>query len=102
LLVLVTTGPLLFAAKQASAGRALLSTVFGGNTHVAAVDGRYNLLLLGGDAGSDRFGLRPDSMTLVSVDASSGRTVMFSFPRNLQNAPFPASSPMHRVFPNGF
>ena len=41
-------------------------------------------------------------MTLVSIDESTGRTVMFSFPRNMQNVPFPASSPMHRVFPNGF
>ncbi len=102
LLVLLTAGPLLFAAKQASAGRALISTVFGGNKHSAAVAGRYNVLLLGGDAGSDREGLRPDSMTLVSIDADSGRTVMFSFPRNMQNVPFPVSSPMHRVFPNGY
>ena len=52
LLVLGTAGPMLFAAKQASAGRALISTVFGGNKHSAAVDGRYNVLLLGGDAGT--------------------------------------------------
>jgi LCP family protein required for cell wall assembly len=102
LLVLLTAGPLLFAAKQAAAGRALISTVFGGNTHSSAVGGRYNVLLLGGDAGTDRLGLRPDSMTLVSIDASSGRTVMFSFPRNMQNVPFPVSSPMHRVFPHGY
>ncbi len=102
LLVVCTAVPMLFAAKQASAGRHLISTVFGGNTHSAAVDGRYNVLLLGGDAGSDRYGLRPDSMTLVSIDKDSGRTVMFSFPRNMQNVPFPASSPMHAAFPNGF
>jgi LCP family protein required for cell wall assembly len=41
-------------------------------------------------------------MTLVSIDADSGRTVMFSFPRNMQNVPFAASSPMHRVFPHGY
>jgi LCP family protein required for cell wall assembly len=102
LLILGTAGPLLFAAKQASAGRALISTVFGGNTHSAAVAGRYNVLLLGGDAGTDRFGLRPDSMTLVSIDSGTGRTVMFSFPRNMQNIPFPDTSPMHRAFPNGY
>ncbi len=27
---------------------------------------------------------------------------MFSFPRNMQNVPFPTDSPMHRVFPNGY
>jgi polyisoprenyl-teichoic acid--peptidoglycan teichoic acid transferase len=102
LLVLGTAGPMLFAAKQATAGRALVTKVFGGNHKSAVVAGRYNVLLLGGDAGQDRLGLRPDSMTLVSIDASSGRTVMFSFPRNMQNVPFPVSSPMHRVFPNGY
>jgi len=101
-LVLCTAGPMLFAAKQATAGRALVSKVFGGNTESSVEGGRYNVLLLGGDAGSDRLGLRPDSMTLASIDADTGRTVLFSFPRNMQNVPFPASSPMHRAFPNGF
>jgi LCP family protein required for cell wall assembly len=102
LLVLGTAGPMLFAAKQASAGRSLVTKVFGGNKTSSVVGGRYNVLLLGGDAGKDRLGLRPDSMTLASIDADSGRTVLFSFPRNMQNVPFPASSPMHRVFPNGY
>jgi LCP family protein required for cell wall assembly len=102
LLVIGTAVPMLFAAKQASAGRTLVTKVFGGNHKSAVVAGRYNVLLLGGDAGQDRLGLRPDSMTLVSIDASSGRTVMFSFPRNMQNVPFPDTSPMHRAFPNGF
>ena len=57
LLVLGTAGPMLFAAKQASAGRALVSKVFGGNKTSAVVAGRYNVLLLGGDAGKDRSGL---------------------------------------------
>ena len=102
LLVLGTAGPMLFAAKQATAGRALVSKVFGGNKTSSVVGGRYNVLLLGGDAGKDRLGLRPDSMTLASIDANSGRTVLFSFPRNMQNVPFPVSSPMHRAFPNGY
>jgi LCP family protein required for cell wall assembly len=102
LLVVGTAGPMLFAAKQATAGRALVNKVFGGNHRSAVEAGRYNVLLLGGDAGKDRVGLRPDSMTLVSIDASSGRTVLFSFPRNMQNVPFPDTSPMHRAFPNGF
>jgi polyisoprenyl-teichoic acid--peptidoglycan teichoic acid transferase len=28
--------------------------------------------------------------------------VLFSFPRNMQNVPFPDSSPMHSAFPHGF
>jgi polyisoprenyl-teichoic acid--peptidoglycan teichoic acid transferase len=102
LLVVGTAGPMLFAAKQASAGRTLVTKVFGGNKESSVVAGRYNVLLLGGDAGKDRQGLRPDSISLASIDADSGRTVLFSFPRNMQNVPFPESSPMHRVFPRGF
>ena len=45
----------------------------------APKEGRLNVLLLGGDAGPGRIGLRPDSMTLVSIDAASGRSAMFSF-----------------------
>lgn len=64
--------------------------------------GRFNVLLLGGDAGKGREGLRPDSMTVASIDAETGRMVLFSLPRNLQKAPFPADSPLHKLYPNGY
>ncbi len=60
------------------------------------------MLLLGGDAGKNRVGLRPDSLTVASIDAETGRTVLFSLPRNLEDVPFPEGSPMHREFPKGF
>lgn len=102
LLVLMTSGPMAYAARQVWVGRDVLAGVFGGGTASAAHDGRYNVLLLGGDAGKDRVGTRPDSMTLVSVDAKTGQSVMFSFPRNMENIPFPVDSPMHRALPHGF
>ena len=34
--------------------------------------GRYNVLLLGGDSGADRWGLRPDSITVASIDEETG------------------------------
>lgn len=58
------------------------------------VDGRYNILLLGGDAGADRDGLRPDSITVVSIEADTGRATMIGVPRDLQQVPFPADSPL--------
>jgi LCP family protein required for cell wall assembly len=79
-----------------------MSAVFSGGGDKVVKDGRVNILLLGGDAGSDRVGLRPDSMTVASVDVDSGRTVLFSLPRNLEDVPFPGSSPLHKVFPNGY
>jgi LCP family protein required for cell wall assembly len=100
--MLLSGGTMLAGARQVMAGHDLISGVFGGNTRSAAVEGRYNVLLLGGDAGSDRIGVRPDSITLASIDAETGRTVLFSLPRNMQNIPFPADSPMHQALPEGF
>lgn len=62
---------------------------------------RINVLLLGGDAGSDRWGTRTDSMTLASVDVRTGATVLISLPRNLQGFHF-APGPAATRFPNGF
>jgi LCP family protein required for cell wall assembly len=89
-------------ASIAAAQHQLTTAVFsGGGDHVAQ-HGRVNILLMGGDAGPDRVGLRPDSMTVASVDSETGRTVLISLPRNLQAAPFPDSSPLHTRFPHGF
>ena len=80
----------------------LFSTVFSGGGKSETSNGRYNVLLLGGDAGTGREGLRPDTMIVASIDAQTGRTVLFSLPRNLQWAPFPDSSPLKRLYPNGY
>lgn len=93
---------LVASANVVSAQRELVSTVFAGGGDEAAKDGRINVLLMGGDAGADRTGLRPDSMTVASIDQVTGRTVLVSLPRNMERAPFPASSPMHAKFPDGF
>lgn len=63
---------------------------------------RVNVLLLGGDGGIGRTGIRTDSVILLSMDTHTGRSVMFSLPRNMMNAPFPEDSPLHDVFPDGF
>jgi LCP family protein required for cell wall assembly len=57
---------------------------------------------MGGDSGAGRWGLRPDSMTVASIDAETGRTVLISLPRNMQNFPFAKGSVMHEQFPDGF
>jgi anionic cell wall polymer biosynthesis LytR-Cps2A-Psr (LCP) family protein len=62
---------------------------------------RVNILLLGGDAARNRVGVRTDSMTLASVDTSTGDTVLLSLPRNLEDAPMPAG-PARARFPFGF
>ena len=80
----------------------LFGNVFTGGGKAETTGGRYNVLLLGGDAGADREGLRPDTMMVASIDANTGRTVLFGLPRNLQWAPFPDSSPLKKLYPNGY
>jgi polyisoprenyl-teichoic acid--peptidoglycan teichoic acid transferase len=95
-------GSFIAAASMASAQHDLTMTVFSGGGDQTAEHGRINILLMGGDAGRDRVGLRPDSMTVASVDTETGRTVLISLPRNLQSAPFPSYSPLQARFPHGF
>jgi LCP family protein required for cell wall assembly len=66
------------------------------------IDGRYNILLLGGDAGPDRLGLRPDSISVVSIEAATGAATIFGIPRNMEDVPFVDGSPLWDVFPNGY
>ena len=95
-------GGLVASASLVSAQRDLMGTVFAGGGDQQTKQGRYNILLMGGDAGKNRSGLRPDSMTVASVDAETGRTVLISLPRNLEDVPFPATSPLHKKFPKGY
>ncbi|HVK28432.1 MAG TPA: LCP family protein [Nocardioides sp.] len=94
-------GTMLFGAHLAAVQRDWL-TMFVDGEIGAAHDGRFNVLLLGGDSGADRWGLRPDSMTIASIDATSGKTVMIGLPRNMQNFKFREGSVMDDQFPKGF
>ena len=64
--------------------------------------GRINVLLLGGDAGVNRWGLRPDSISIANIDFETGRIMMIGIPRNLEKARFKDGSPMQGPFPNGY
>ncbi len=104
--ILATVAPAALAGYGASvvdATRGLVGNVFDfARPAVEPIDGRYTFLLLGGDAGDDRVGLRADSMTVVTVNAETGAATMIGVPRNLRNAPFSAGSPMWEHWPNGF
>ena len=67
---------------------------------------RVNVLLLGGDAGKGREGLRTDTIILASIDTETGDTTMISLPRNLERVPFatgtPAGDALAAQFPTGF
>ncbi len=91
-----------YAGNLAGVQSNLMGSIFSQGGFTQAVDGRYNILLLGGDAGKNRLGLRPDSISVLSIDAVTGETVNIGIPRNLQKAPFVAGSPMLSVYPNGW
>lgn len=80
----------------------LFGSLFGGGGLTQPSNGRYNVLVVGADAAHDSAGIRTDSIMVASVSATTGRTVLFSLPRNLQWAPFPAGSPLRAKFPRGY
>lgn len=101
-LMVGTSGGLAYGAYMLNVGRSAVGSIFASGPSVKPVDGRYNFMLMGGDAGEDRTGLRPDSMSVISVDAKTGESITFSLPRNFQNAPFPTDSPLAEVYPEGY
>lgn len=101
-LCLSVAGTLLFGAHLVGVQRSLILTMFSGDTVHGANDGRYNVLLVGGDSGAGRWGLRTDSMTVASIDVSTGKTVLIGLPRNMTNFPFAKHSVMRKAWPHGF
>ncbi|WP_460305311.1 LCP family protein [Actinocorallia aurea] len=105
-LCLVIAAPFAFAAHSTFVARDTLTAIFGGHAdkgdgRILAGRKRLNILLLGGDSGSNRFGVRTDSVTLASVDTRTGDTVLLGLPRNLEHVPMPAG-PARQRFPEGF
>jgi LCP family protein required for cell wall assembly len=95
-------GVLLFGAHLVGVQRSFVLTMFAGDHVTGSHDGRFNVLLLGGDSGAGRWGLRTDSMTVASIDAVTGKTVLIGLPRNMTNFPFAKGSVMHKAWPHGF
>ena len=101
-LMVATSGSLGYGAFLINSGRNAISSIFQTGPAMDPVDGRYNFLVMGGDAGENRSGRRPDSIIVVSVDAKTGQGATISIPRNLQNAPFSPNSPLWGVYPEGY
>lgn len=109
-LVVAGVAPAAYAARLALVQRDLIAGVFDDGESATVVDTpdpfgdqeRVNVLLLGGDGGEDRDGVRTDTVIVASVSTDTGETTLFSLPRNLENLPFPADSPLSEVYPDGF
>ena len=102
LAMVLGSGSLGYAAYLLNVGRNAIGSIFSSGPAIDPVEGRYNFLMMGGDAGEDRTGRRPDSLSVLSVDAKTGQTAIISVPRNLQNAQFSEDSPMRTVYPDGY
>ena len=113
-MVLLVASSSLKAAEYAAITKQTVSDVFGATpdqpgegAHVAQGDNpwadtpRVNILLIGSDAGSDRVGIRTDSMIVASIDTASGRTSLIQLPRNLLDAPLAENSPLRARYPSG-
>jgi polyisoprenyl-teichoic acid--peptidoglycan teichoic acid transferase len=96
------TSAISWAGNTAGVSAGFIGNIFNQSGFTAPADGRYNILLLGADSGRDRFGLRPDSISVISIDASTGHVVNIGIPRNLQRVSFSSGSPMLSVYPNGW
>lgn len=100
--VLVVGGAFTYGVTTLNSGRQLLDSIFNSRKVEKAADGRYNIALLGSDAGKGRAGVRPDSLSVVSIDAKTGAAVSIGLPRNMQNVPFPKGSPLAQKYPHGY
>ncbi|KNH13886.1 transcriptional regulator [Arthrobacter sp. ZBG10] len=96
------SGTLAYSAYLLNVSRNAIGSIFSAGPAIEPVDGRYNFLMMGGDAGDDRTGRRPDSLSVLSVDAKTGQTAIISVPRNFQNAQFSEGSPMRDIYPDGY
>jgi LCP family protein required for cell wall assembly len=110
LLALAVAVPAVVAGQIASTSYDLIAEVFDDGESATVVDvpnpfgdkERVNVLLLGGDGGEGREGVRTDTVIVASIDTDTGDTTLLSLPRNLEDLPFPADSPLAEVYPDGF
>jgi polyisoprenyl-teichoic acid--peptidoglycan teichoic acid transferase len=100
--LVAVSGTAAYGAYLSTTASGFLDSIFVAGPSEPPIEGRYNILLLGGDAGPDREGLRPDSISVVSIDAETGRAVTIGLPRNLEDVPFVAGSPLDAVYPEGY
>lgn len=101
-MIMLLPASVAYAGASVGAGRSALAAVFDDGPALASSNGRYNILLLGGDGGADRVGTRPDTIQLASIDERTGRAVLFSFARDTGNVVFAEDSLMAELLPNGW
>jgi len=112
LMCAAVSAPMAVGARYAVIQRDLIGSVFGDDQSATTPNvtkanpwgkrDRVNVLLLGGDGAIHRPGVRTDSVILASISVRTGRTILFSLPRNLEKVPFKAGSKLAELYPDGF
>lgn len=100
-LMVVASGTAVYAANAVGTARSTISEIFGASgPTVPPSDGYYNILLLGADSGEGRDSMRFDSISVVSVNATTGATTITGIPRDMPGFPF-SEGPMQERYPDG-
>jgi LCP family protein required for cell wall assembly len=100
-LLIASSGGAAYASQSVGAARDALGAIFGASgPSVPPSDGYYNILLLGADSGEGRDSMRFDSISVVSVNATTGATTITGIPRDMPDVPFSAG-PMQDEYPDG-
>ncbi len=63
---------------------------------------RLTVALLGSDAGFDRYGVRTDTIIVLSIDVATGNGAAFNVPRNWHHVTFPDGTPAAHQWPDGY
>ncbi|GAA4198373.1 hypothetical protein GCM10022219_27710 [Microbacterium oryzae] len=102
-LMVLTGGSVAYAAPRLIAASSAFGSIFAASAPVVPPsDGYYNILLLGADSGDGRDSMRFDSISVVSIEATTGAVTITGIPRELGGAPFSEGSPMAALYPTGF
>ncbi|MGC5222290.1 LCP family protein [Micromonospora sp. DT81.3] len=100
-LTVVASGTAAYAASAVGTARDTLGSIFQANGPVVEPsEGYYNILLLGADSGEGRDSMRYDSISVVSVNATTGAVTLTGIPRDIVGVPF-APGPMQELYPDG-
>lgn len=101
-LMVISGGTVAYAAPRMFAAGSAIGSIFNSGPPVQPTDGYYNILLLGGDSSEGRDSMRFDSISVVSINADTGKVTIFGLPREMPGVPFEEGTPMHELYPNGF
>ena len=79
-------------------------TTTGSTVRTATWDGadRLTIALLGSDAGFGRYGVRTDTIIVLSIAVATGDAAAFNVPRNWSRVTFPEGTAAARRWPDGY